>query len=162
MKLYHVVAMTDDRVIGKNNKLPWHFSVDLKNFKELTTGQTVIMGRKTFESIGKPLPGRENFVLTHNPKRNEEHLRFFTNWDEAMKHVMTPKAFIIGGAGVYRQTLDKIDGIYLTKIYARYEGDAYYPKIPDQFVEKEKKTLQENPEIELIYLENTGRGIQKG
>ena len=64
MKLYHIVAMSRDRVIGKDNKLPWHFSEDLKRFKTITMGQTVIMGRKTFESIAKPLPGRENFVLT--------------------------------------------------------------------------------------------------
>src|SRR3989338_1905532 len=113
MKLYHVVAMANNRVIGKDNKLPWHFSTDLKFFKQLTTGSTVIMGRKTYESIGKPLPNRENFVLSRNPsyyhsERGEEsqrsfapaglrmtqnaNLRFFSSFEEAVKNIKTENA----------------------------------------------------------------------
>ena len=134
MKLYHVVAMAKNRVIGKDNRLPWHFSSDLKHFKKLTAGSTVIMGRKTFESIGKPLPERENFVISRTLSRQENHLRYFPSIDAAIAAVTTDKAFIIGGANIYEQTLDKVQGIYLTKIDAAYEGDVYYPEIPGAFV----------------------------
>ena len=174
MKLYHVVAAAENGVIGKDNKLPWHFSSDLKFFKQLTTGSTVIMGRKTFESIGKPLPGRENVVLTRkseiassaSPPRNDNsviasersersNLVFCTSIEEALGKVRTFQAYIIGGENIYRQTLDKIDGIYLTKIYASYEGDAFYPEIPKTFKEKSKTLLQENPKIEVIFYANS-------
>ncbi len=174
MKLYHVVAMARNRVIGKDNKLPWHFSADLKNFKKLTTGSTVIMGRKTFESIGKVLPNRENFVLSRNPsfchsERSEEsqrsfapaglrmtqsaNLHFFSSFEEAVKKVKTENAYIIGGAELYRQTIDKVDGIYLTRIDADYEGDAFYPEIPGTFDEVDIEVLQDNPKIEVVFYE---------
>lgn len=154
MKLYHVVAMAGNRVIGRANRLPWHFSSDLKNFKALTMGGTVIMGRKTFESIGRPLPGRKNFILTRRcryPDKGETH--FFSSIDSALAAIKTEKAFIIGGAEIFRRTFDRIDGIYLTRIHQTYEGDAFYPEIPDRFAEKEKRVLQENPKIEFVYLE---------
>src|SRR3989338_10183108 len=129
--LYHVVAMASNRVIGKDNRLPWHFSEDLKRFKKLTMGSTLIMGRKTFESIGaKPLPERENFILSRSASenQNEEHLKFFGSHEDALKAVRTEKAFIIGGAEIFRQTIDSADGIYLTLVKAHYEGDAFYPE----------------------------------
>ena len=147
--LYHIVAMARNRVIGKNNKLPWHFSADLKRFKELTLGQTVLMGRKTFESIGKPLPGRANFVLS----RSAKGAPYFPSFKDALKKVETQKCFVIGGAEIYRQTLEKIDGIYLTFIHQDYEGDAFYPEIPPRFKEKSRELLQENPKIEIICYE---------
>lgn len=152
MKLYHVVAVSQNHVIGKDNKLPWHFSADLKRFKALTMGHTVIMGRKTFESIGKPLPGRENFVLSH---KLGQFLgaQFFTSIESALSAVKTEKAFIIGGEEVFKQTMDRIDGIYMTQIHVSYEGDAFYPPPPASFKEKERETLQESPKIEWVYLE---------
>ncbi|MBI3307433.1 MAG: dihydrofolate reductase [Candidatus Omnitrophica bacterium] len=175
MKLYHVVAMAKNRVIGKDNKLPWHFSSDLKHFKQLTTGSTVIMGRKTFESIGKPLAGRENIVLSRNsgialsalPPRNDNdaviasersersNLIFCTSLEEALKKVRTFQAYIIGGGKIYQQTMDKVDGIYLTVIDQDFEGDAFYPEIPAYFKEKSKTFLQENPKIEVLFYANT-------
>ncbi len=153
--LYHVVAMADNRVIGKENRLPWHFPADLKHFKQLTMGMTVIMGRKTFESIGKPLPGRRNFVLSRskNPETALPNgsLKFFDSLDEALKHVETPDAFIIGGADLYRQTMDRVDGIWLTRIEGNYEGDTFYPDIPGHFKETVRTFLQENPRIEAIF-----------
>ncbi len=154
MEVYHVVAMANHRVIGKHNKLPWHFSSDMKHFKELTLGSTVIMGRKTFESLGKPLPGRENFVMTRAPQTDTEHLRFFDSVEKAIRSVTTSKAFIIGGAQIFQQTLSQIKGIYLTQIEGDYEGDAFYPEIPSFFKEGSRKTLQENPKIEVIFYEN--------
>ncbi len=156
MKLYHIVAAAKNQVIGFQGRLPWHFSTDLKKFKELTLGSTVIMGRRTFESIGKVLPGRTNFVLTHREVRGQENLRFFGSLEAALPEVKTEKAFIIGGESLYRETMDRIDGIWLTRIHGDYEGDAFYPEIPAFFKEVKKEILQkENPKIELIYLENT-------
>ena len=173
-KIYHVVAMARNRVIGKDNKLPWHFPADLKHFKQLTTGSTVIMGRKTFESIGKPLPNRENFVLSRRiaspsnvlvegpqacgfPAKasgnDKRHLYFFTSFEEAVKKIKTKEAYVIGGAELYRQTIDNVDGIYLTRIDADYQGDAYYPEIPDKFDEVDIEGLQENPKVDIIFYE---------
>jgi len=151
--IYHIVAMAKNRVIGNKNKLPWHFSADLKHFKELTKGSTVIMGRKTFESIGKPLPERENFVMTQRRTAAEGKVRYFGSIEEALKQVSSEHAFIIGGASIYEQTLDKIDGIYLTQIDAAYEGDAFYPAIPASFKEKSRDLLQNNPKLEVIFYE---------
>lgn len=145
MKLFHVVAIANNRVIGKDNKLPWHFPADLKFFKQLTTGHTVIMGRKTFESIGKPLPNRENIVIS----------RSGLSLEGALQQAKGEKVFIIGGAQLFEQTLNQIDGIYLTRIHADYEGDTFYPELPKNFVEKSRTPLQENPKIEVIYYEKS-------
>lgn len=145
--IYHVVAMSLNRVIGKNNQLPWHFPADLKHFKSLTTGQTVIMGRKTFDSIGKPLPNRENFVISRTPRENKEHLSFFSSIEEAIRSVKTADGFIIGGADIYAQTMNQIDGIYLTQIYQNYEGDAFYPEISNEFSIASESRIQEEPVI---------------
>lgn len=154
---FHVVAMARNRIIGKQNKLPWHFPADLKRFKNLTMGQTIIMGRKTFESIGKPLPGRENFVLTRHlsGKEEQEHLLFFDNIDHAFRSVQTEKGFVIGGADLYSQTLSRVNGIYLTKIDAEYEGDAYYPVIPNHFELQSEETIQNDPKIVVCYFQST-------
>ncbi|MBI4430911.1 MAG: dihydrofolate reductase [Candidatus Omnitrophica bacterium] len=153
--LYHVVAMAKNRVIGKENKLPWHFSSDLKHFRQLTTGQTVIMGRKTFESIGKPLPNRENFVVSRSRGVGAEGLRFFNSPEKAFEAVRTDSAYIIGGADLFRQTMEGINGIYLTLIEQAFEGDAFYPQIPEYFEKRSSHLLQENPMIRLIFYENT-------
>ena len=162
MNLYHVVATSDGNVIGKENQLPWYISADLKHFKHLTTGSTVIMGRKTFESIGKqPLPNRQNFVLSHSRATSPSatNLKFFNSLEDALMEVKTPAAFIAGGADLYRQTINLVDGIYLTRISGTYKGDARYPEIPAHFSEKkgERKILQENPKVEAFFYENTKR-----
>ena len=171
--LYHVVATARNRVIGKNNKLPWHFPEDFKHFKELTLGSTVIMGRKTFESIAKPLPGRANFVLSRQchselpalragqrriSEAKDTSLNFFSSIGDAISAVCTENAFIIGGAEIYAATLNSVDGIYLTRIDADYEGDAFYPEIPDDFEEIEIEALREkNPKIEAVFYERKVR-----
>ena len=153
--IYHVVAMAQNKVIGKDNKLPWHFSADLKFFKNLTTGQTVIMGRKTFESIGRPLPNRKNFVVSNTTRIGYDNhgglLTYFNSIHAAISAVTTENAFIIGGAEIYKQTIDKIEGIYLTLIHQNFEGDAFYPGIPADFKEVSREKLQENPNIEVIF-----------
>lgn len=154
--------MAENRVIGKDNRLPWHFSSDLKNFKQLTMGQTLLMGRKTYESIGRPLPGRANFVLTrsavtacqqdvvHRDLPAGTELRFFTSIDSALQAARTPSVFIMGGADLYAQTLDRIDGIFLTRIPGTYEGDAFYPPIPPRFKLQETRRIPGNDPLELL------------
>lgn len=154
MKLYHIVAMANKRVIGKDNKLPWHYPADLRFFKETTSGSTVIMGRKTFESIGRPLPNRTNIVLTRTLSLPEtKNLLFCDSINEALERVKTSKAFIIGGSTLYEQTLEIVDGLYITRIYKDYEGDAHYPEIPGIYKIKESQELQSEPRIEVTYFE---------
>ena len=162
MKLYHIVGMAENRVIGKDNKLPWHFSADLKSFKALTLGHTLIMGRKTYESIGKPLPGRANFVLTRSAATvcqqdvvqrdlsTDTELQFFSSINSALEAVKTPIAFVMGGADLYAQTLDRVDGIYLTRIPGTYEGDAFYPAIPAHFKLQERRPVPGDDRLELL------------
>lgn len=147
--IYHVVAMARNRVIGKANRLPWHFSADLQHFKKLTTGQTVLMGRKTYESIGKPFPHRENFVVS----RTIDGCYVFPSIDSALKNVRTEHCYIIGGAQIFEQTLGLVHGIYLTRIDADYEGDAFYPEIPKNFAEQSREKLQDQPLIEVLFYE---------
>jgi len=156
-KLYHIVAISRNGVIGKDNQLPWHFSADMRHFKETTTGNTIIMGRRTFESIGRrPLPNRENFVLSRSDLQVPEGVRAFKTLGAAVEQAARPKIFIIGGAELYKQTINEVDGIYLTRVLADYDGDAYYPEIPGFFKEKNKKTAEEKDTgLEFIYLENS-------
>ena len=149
--IYHVVAVSKNGVIGKDGKLPWHFPADLKFFKNLTTGHTVIMGRKTFDSIGKPLPNRENIVISRQSRSGMPGVEFVTSIDAALKRAQKGEVFIIGGDSIYRETIGLVDGIYLTRISQDYEGDAFYPGVPAGFKEVSRQALQENPSIEVIF-----------
>lgn len=148
--IYHVVAVADNGVIGKDNKLPWHFSTDLKFFKNLTTGNTVVMGRKTFDSIGKALPNRDNIVVSRSVHAPVPGVAFATGVAEALKMAQKGDTYIIGGASIYKETLSSIDGIYLTRIHASFAGDAYYPGVPEGFRELSRTILQEGPTIEVL------------
>lgn len=147
--------MARNRVIGKNNKLPWHYSEDLKHFKRLTLDQTLIMGRKTYESIGKALPNRDNFVLSRSQKMVGNRLYFFDSLEKALEKVQTKKVFIIGGADLFKQTINMVDGIYLTKIPEECDGDTFYPKIPDYFVKLLREKLQDSPRLDVIFYKDT-------
>jgi len=150
--LYHIVAVANQRIIGNGNQLPWHFSKDLQHFKKTTTGQTVIMGLKTFESLGcKPLPDRQNFILDRSGNKPYPGQIFFSSLDDALRSVRTEHAFIIGGAELYRTSIDRADGIYLTRIHADYQGDVYYPEIPATFIEKSRAKLQDDPLLEVVF-----------
>ena len=154
IKLYHVVAMAKNGVIGKNNQLPWHFSSDMKHFKNLTTGSTIMMGRKTFESLGKPLPNRINFVLSKSTIHKTDGTYWFDNIDKALQQVSTENCYIIGGAQLFEQTIERVHSIYLTKIDQTYEGDSFYPKIPNCFKIETQYRLQENPILEVFVYKN--------
>ncbi len=126
-KLCHIVACAKDGVIGKNGTMPWHIPEDLKHFKSVTMGAPVIMGRKTHESIGRALPGRLNIIVTRQMNFQAPGCTIANTIEDALKAVGdAPKAFIIGGAEIYRATQALVDEIWLTEIDLQTEGDAFY------------------------------------
>ncbi len=130
MKISIIVALAEDNGIGKDNKLLWHLPADLKHFKTLTTGHTIIMGRKTYESIGKPLPNRRNLVLTHRKEYHQAGVEIFNNIADALLSCdQTGEVFIIGGAKIYEQTLWQADVIYITRVHAKLPADIFFPEI---------------------------------
>jgi dihydrofolate reductase len=125
-----LVAMTRKGVIGRDNQLPWHLPNDLKHFKALTLGKPILMGRRTFEAIGRPLPGRTNLVLTGNTGFSVPGVQVVGSIDEALNAVAgSPELAIIGGATVYRQTLPIVQRIYVTWVEAEVEGDTRFPPL---------------------------------
>ena len=140
MNLSIIVAMSKNRVIGKDNKMPWHLSNDLKNFKKITIGKTIVMGRLTYDSIGKALPERKNIVLSRNLV--DSNVFIFDNFEEVLDFTKDEdEVFIIGGQDIYSQTIDKVNKLYLTTIDANIEGDKYFPEID---ISKWKKIRSEN------------------
>lgn len=123
-----IVAMSENNVIGLNGKLPWHMPSDLKRFKNLTINNSVIMGRKTFESIGRILPNRENIILTKQNNFNIYGAKIANNLEDAIKQ-SSNNVFIIGGEEIYRQTLPIVNKLEITKIHRNYDGNAFFPKI---------------------------------
>lgn len=124
-----IAAMAKNRVIGRNNSLPWHLPEDLKYFKATTLGKPILMGRKTFESIGKPLPGRTSVVLTRNPGWSFDGCLVVPSLDAALAQLADrEEILVIGGAELYQQTLARADRLYLTEIDADFEGDAWFPE----------------------------------
>lgn len=130
-----IAAISENNVIGKDNKLLWHLSEDLKRFKELTTGRTIIMGRKTFESLGRVLPNRKHIVLTRDLGYNidSDWVKVIHSIDDLTEYINDDEEhFVIGGALIYNQLLKDAKKMYITKIYKKYEGDAYFPKINEE------------------------------
>ena len=125
-----ITAMDSNRVIGMNNTLPWHLPADLAFFKQTTMGKPVIMGRKTFQSIGKPLPGRKNIVLTRDANFEAPNCEVASSIDHAISRVGdSEEVMLIGGASLYEQTIDSADIIYLTLIHHQFNGDTWFPEI---------------------------------
>lgn len=123
-----IAALSNNHVIGKNNCLPWNLPADLKHFKQLTMNKPIIMGRKTFESIGKPLPGRLNIIVTSNAKFHAPHCRIAASLDEAIKDLgQHPEVMVIGGAMLYQQAIAIAQRLYLTIIQHDFTGDTYFP-----------------------------------
>ena len=127
-----IVAMSNNRVIGNNNKLIWKLSSDLKRFKELTTGQSVVMGRKTYESIGRPLPNRRNIIITRNLEYEVEGCETVSSLEEALL-LTNNDCFIIGGGEIYKQSLEVADKIYLTLVHKEFEGDTSFPELSKEW-----------------------------
>jgi dihydrofolate reductase len=131
MRVSIIAAVATNRVIGKGNALPWRLPADLARFKRLTLGHHLVMGRRTFESIGRPLPGRTTVVLTRREAYEPGGVRVAASLDEALDTAAgagDDEAFVAGGAEVYRRALDRADRMYLTVVHGRVEGDAFFPE----------------------------------
>ena len=130
MMVSMVVAIAENNAIGKDNQLLWHLPKDLKHFKTITSGHTVIMGRKTFDSVGKPLPNRRNIVITRNTELSIESVEVVHDLATALALCTTEQeVFIVGGAEIYKQAMADTDRIYLTVVHANFEADTFFPEI---------------------------------
>ena len=127
-----IVAASINNAIGKENQLLWHLPNDLKFFKNTTWGGVVIMGRKTFESVNKPLPGRTNIVITKQPDWNAENVEVANSLDDALEKATAlnfKEIFIIGGGEIYKQSIEIANRIYLTKVHTEIDGDTFFPDL---------------------------------
>ena len=147
-----IVAITNDNVIGKDNKLIWHLPEDLKRFKQITTGKNIIMGRKTFESLGRVLPNRKHIILCNDMEMNidNENVEILDDISKLDKYINSAEEnFVIGGATIYKLLMPYVSKLYITKINQDFEGDVYFPEIKDtewKEISKEKGLKnEENP-----------------
>jgi dihydrofolate reductase len=145
-----IVAMSNNRVIGNNNELIWKLSSDLKRFKELTTGHPVLMGRKTYESIGRPLPNRRNIIITRNLEYEVEGCETVSSLEEALL-LTNNNCFIIGGGEIYKQSLEVADKIYLTLVHKDFEGDTSFPELGKEWATIDTKDFEADEKNEYNY-----------
>ncbi|WP_339408987.1 dihydrofolate reductase [Pseudomonas sp. EA_35y_Pfl2_R5] len=138
LPLCMIAALAENRVIGRDNQLPWHLPADLKHFKALTLGKPIIMGRKTWDSLGRPLPGRLNLVVSRQPDLQLEGAEVFTSLDAALERAEVwareedaEELMLIGGAQLYELGLAQAERLYLTRVGISPQGDAYFPEVVD-------------------------------
>jgi dihydrofolate reductase len=134
MKLSLMAALSTNNVIGRDNDVPWRLSTDLKRLKSMTMGHHVIMGRKTYASVGRPLPGRTNVVITRQTDYAPEGVTVVHSLEEAVRvaaRAGESEAFILGGAEIYAQAMHRADRMYLTRVHAEVEGDTWFPDFDD-------------------------------
>lgn len=146
-----IAAMSENRVIGNGNKIPWHLPEDFKWFKQMTTGHVVVMGRKTFESIGKPLPNRTTIVASRS-SANIPGVLVLHDLKQLAELKEEGEIFICGGAEIYKQFLPQCSDLYLTLVKRTVEGDAFFPPFEDRFELVE--TLQDNPDFKILHYRN--------
>ena len=150
-----IVAKAKNNIIGKNNELVWHLPEDLKHFKELTTGHTIIMGRKTYESLGKPLPNRKHIIFSQNPdfKVHEENVQVVHSLLEIQDLIEgKEEAFVIGGEMIYNFLMPYVKKMYVTEIKQEFDGDAFFPIIDsEEWKETSRTTGIKNEENNLDY-----------
>jgi len=151
-----IAAMARNRVIGINNTLPWHLSADLKHFKALTMGHCIVMGRKTYESIGKPLPGRTSVIVTRQPGYQVPGAIVAGSVDEALQACGGyAESFVIGGAELYRQTLGHCQRMCLTEIQQDFDGDTFFPEFSRaewRETSREKHRLDDASQLEYHFV----------
>ena len=153
-----IVAKAKNNVIGKNNELIWKLPEDLKRFKQLTTGHTIIMGRKTFESLGRVLPNRKHIIFSQNPdfKVNDENVEIVHSMLQIQEYIEDKKEhFVIGGAMIYNLLLPYVTKMYVTQIDKEFEGDAFFPRIDEntwEVVEKSEVMEDENSHLKYEYI----------
>jgi dihydrofolate reductase len=154
MKISLIVAMSKNRVIGRDNKMPWHLSADLKRFRAITMNAPILMGRKTFESIGKPLIGRTNMILSKNPNYQPDGCHIFNSLEAALNAAKNfgEELFIIGGAALYEMALPLAQRLYLTDIDAQFEGDTFFPEIDfNEWNEMACERVSDDEKVDFIY-----------
>ena len=152
MKISIVVAIAANNAIGKDNQLLWRLPNDLKHFKQITSGHTIIMGRKTYDSVGKPLPNRRNIVITRQ-NINIEGCEVVNSLDAALALCTNePEVFIVGGAEIYKQAMQVTNRIYLTIVHQSFDGDTYFPEIKtDEWKETEREDYQPDEKHQFAY-----------
>lgn len=157
MNISIIVAIAENNVIGSNNQLIWHIPSDLKRFKSLTMGHHIIMGRKTWESIGRPLPGRQSIVVTRNINFSVDGAKVVHSLSEAIELAKSDsEIFIVGGGELYRQALPLANKLYLTKVHKVFEGDVLFPPIDYsqwQELSSEKGKPTEKDGLEYTYVD---------
>lgn len=142
-----IAAVADNRVIGRDNDLIWHLPADLQFFKTTTKGHHIIMGRKTFESLNKPLPYRTNIIVTRQSDYRVEGALVVSSLDEAIQAVSNDQEpFIVGGAEIYRQGMEMADRIYITRVHGEFEGDTLFPEINEETWKVVKKEFRPKDE----------------
>ncbi|WP_024370285.1 dihydrofolate reductase [Exiguobacterium sp. ZOR0005] len=139
--IIHVVAYGTNREIGKDNGLLWKLPDDLKQFKAITTGQTIVMGRKTYESIGRALPHRRNIVVTTDETFEAEGVEVWHDLDRLNGSETSEDFYVIGGATLYEQTMPFTDRFYVTEVDGTFEADTFYPELPDVVITREQSHL---------------------
>ncbi len=149
MIVTQIVAMAENRVIGAQGKLPWHLSEDLRFFKQTTLGHAMIVGRKTFDSFGRPLPGRLNVVITRTPQVGSELVVHASSLEDALRICAERRGrwgdevFVAGGGEIYRTALPRTDRIWLTRVLHPVVGDVTYPELPPEFAAVETQSFAE-------------------
>lgn len=130
MLISAIVAVSENNVIGRDGHLPWHLSADLKRFKAITTGHSIVLGRKNYDDIGRPLPNRVNYVLTRNAAFEAPGCNVCSSLEQSLQAAEAAgedECFIIGGAAVYREAMPKVRKLYLTRVLAQVDGDVFFP-----------------------------------
>ena len=157
MKITLVAAIASNNVIGKENSLPWNIPEDLKRFKQMTSGHTILMGRKTFDSIGRPLPNRQNIVMTKDKNFEKEGIIVINDFDEALELIKESNEdiFVIGGSKIYELFEPVANSLAITRILKDFEGDAFFPDINWDLwqIEKEENFFDEKSNIECKLIE---------
>lgn len=154
MQLSLIVAMASNRCIGFNNQLPWHLPADLKRFKQTTLGSAIVMGRKTYESIGRPLPGRSNIIISRNPGYRQPGCSVLGTLEEALAQgcLEGKKLFVIGGSELYEAAMPLAQAIHMTQVHKAFQGDTFFPELDSAcWHEVTRETVDNDPAVDFSY-----------
>ena len=165
MEIILIVAMAANRVIGRDNDIPWHIPGEQQRFKRVTMGHTLVMGRRTFESIGRPLPERKTVIITRNEDHAEPGCTIAHSLPEALEYCREDeKVFIAGGGDIFTQAMTITDTIYLTTLHREVEGDIFFPEFSEsEFIKEQEETVndEEEPYTFAIYRRRTKKGLSE-
>ncbi len=153
--------MTKNKIIGKNNWLPWEIPEELAMFRKLTSNSTVIMGRKTYDSVGRPLPKRNNIIISRTPRFEDSRVEWATSMEQALEKAKKHEKniFVIGGTQIYNMAIPLVDKMYLSFIKEDYEGDTYFPDWNEEEWEVEKK--EDHEKFEFVVYKRKDKNIEK-